>query len=232
MRRNFNFSVSEFYHLYNRGNDKRIIFKDGNDYARFVVLLHLLNNSASTHINDLFPRGRSSGKNMNSKVIWEIKIDEEDRLVDIGAYCLMSNHFHLLVREKEEGGISKFMKKLSTGYVMYFNKKYERTGGLFEGRFKATHINKDNHLKYLFSYIHLNPVKFIDPKWKEKGISDKEKIRKYLGNYKYSSYPDYIGQERSEAVILNRQVFPKYFNNNLDFSDFINFWLNFNKEKF
>lgn len=229
MNRNFNFSIGAFYHLYNRGNDKRIIFNNENDYFRFILLLHISNSINPVHVGNLLYSYQ--GSSLLDKIT-DIKISEEERLVDIGAYCLMPNHFHLLIREKKEGGISKFMQKLSTGYVMYFNKKNERTGALFESRFKSTHINKDNYLKYLFAYIHLNPVKLIEPKWKEKGISDKEKIRKYLGNYKYSSYLDYIGNKREESLILHKDVFPKYFNSNLDFADFIDYWLNYNKEKF
>lgn len=226
MKRNFKFSPGEYYHIYNRGTDKRDIFKNEIDQNRFMSLLYLCNRQDAVDIRQIYSsyEGRSFVKILD--------FNRGEMIVDIGAYCLMPNHFHLLIREKEEGGVSKFMKKLSTGYSMYFNKKHQRTGGLFEGRFKAMHVSKDTHLKYLFSYIHLNPVKLIDPKWKEKGITDKEKIRKYLGNYKYSSYLDYIGQERREMVILNKQEFPKYFNNDLDFSDFINFWLSFNKEKF
>src|SRR3989344_4623952 len=85
--------------------------------------------------------------------------ERRETLVDIGAFCLMPNHFHLLLREKEDGNISLFMKKLLTAYVMYFNKKYERTGSLFEGKFKSEPVREDNYLKYLFSYIHLNPIK-------------------------------------------------------------------------
>ena len=225
MRRKFNFSIGEFYHIYNRGTDKRDIFTNSYDFNRFLCLLHLCNSINHVDIEKYFREGQSFTDILNT--------DVGDRIVDIGAWCLMPNHFHLLVREKPEGGISKFMKKLSTAYAMYFNKKFKRTGSLFEGCFKATHVNKDNYLKYLFSYIHLNPIKIIEPKWKEGGIANKgnkEKIRKYLGNYKYSSYMDYIGVKRKEADILNRAVFPKYFNNCFDFSDFINGWLEYGKE--
>ena len=92
-----------------------------------------------------------------------LDLPRKETLVDIGAYCLMPNHFHLLIRETAEGNISRFMLKLQTGYPMYFNKKYQRTGALFEGKFKAKHITNDNHLKYLFAYLHLNPVKITDP---------------------------------------------------------------------
>ena len=84
-------------------------------------------------------------------------VKRAEGLTAIAAYCLMPNHFHILVHEKVEGGISKFMQKLMTSYTMYINKKYDRTGALFGSSFKAVHVTDDNHLKYLFAYINLNP---------------------------------------------------------------------------
>src|SRR5690606_36166474 len=98
--------------------------------------------------------------------------DRGKTLVEIGAYCLMPNHFHILLKSKEDDGISKFMNKLGTSYSMYFNRRYERTGILFQGRYKAKHVESDEYLKYLFSYSHLNPIKIIDPSWKDRGLKD------------------------------------------------------------
>ncbi|MFA6397781.1 MAG: transposase [Candidatus Paceibacterota bacterium] len=154
------------------------------------------------------------------------EIEKTENIVEIGAYCLMPNHFHILIKEKIDGGISLFINKLLTAYSMYFNKKYERTGKLFEGAFKATHVNNDEYLKYLFSYIHLNPLKIVDKNWRESGIND-DKAREYLKNYKYSSYLEYLGENREEKIIINKDVFPKYFEKSDDFKNFINEWINF-----
>ncbi|MBU3925748.1 transposase, partial [Patescibacteria group bacterium] len=178
MERKFRFSEGEFYHLYNRGINKMAIFLNNIDKKRFIKLLFACNSKKPVVF-----------KNIQGLPLEEIERGET--IVDIGAYCLMPNHFHLLVREKTENGISMFMEKLFTAYSMYFNKKNERTGRLFEGIFKATHANKDQYLKYLFAYIHLNPVKLIDLKWKENSITDKEKAKKFLKEYAYSSYLDY-----------------------------------------
>ena len=132
-------------------------------------------------------------------------------LVSIGAYCLMPNHFHIMITQKEDDGISKFTKKFLTAYVMYFNKKYKRTGSLFEGKFKAEHIDNDRYLKYLYSYIHLNPVKLIQKDWKEKGVLNKDKVMEFLKKYSFSSYLDYLGDDRVQNRILNVENFPKYF---------------------
>ena len=155
------------------------------------------------------------------------EIDRGETLVDIGSYCLMPNHFHLLIREKMENGISLFMEKLSTAYSMYFNKKNERTGGLFEGTFKAIYANDDDYLKYLFTYIHLNPVKMIEPDWKELGIKDKSRAGIFLRNYLFSSYADYVGIKRAESAVLNKKAFPEYFSALKDFNNTINDWLAF-----
>ncbi len=154
------------------------------------------------------------------------KIERGETLVDIGAYCLMPNHFHLLIKEKQENGISIFMEKLSTGYSMYFNKKYDRTGKLFEGRFRAEHLDSDEYLKYIFMYIHLNPVKIFDPNWKEQGVNDLLKIKDYLYTYNNSSYLDFLEVPRREVSILNIKAFPEYFTSKQDFLKEIDEWLN------
>ncbi|OIO30409.1 hypothetical protein AUJ77_03100 [Candidatus Nomurabacteria bacterium CG1_02_43_90] len=158
-------------------------------------------------------------------------IEREETLVDIVVYCLMQNHFHILIREKTEGGITKFMGKLSTAYSMYFNNKNARTGSLFEGRFKAKYANTDEYLKYLFAYIHLNPVKIIDPKWKENGIHDRVAAQNFLKDYEYSSYPDWQGEPRTESKVLSSDASPEYFETVKEFDDFVNDWLTFREEK-
>lgn len=215
MERKFKFSIGEFYHVYNRGNNKSNIFLDYKDYKRFQKLLYVANSTKPFEFREIEDLSLS-------------EIDRGETIVDIGAYCLMPNHFHLLLHEKIENGISLFLQKLLTGYSMYFNLKYKRTGKLFEGNSRAQHADNDNYLKYLFSYIHLNPVKLIDPNWKENGIIDRSAAKNYLYNYTYSSYPDYMGIDREEKLILNKTAFPEYFINFNEFEQFINEWLSFN----
>mgnify|MGYP000403919575 CR=1 FL=1 len=99
------------------------------------------------------------------------------------------------------------MQKLG-GYASYFNKKYKRRGSLFEGKFNSKHIDTNEYFNWVFSYIHLNPVKLIDRDWKERGISNPAKAKNFIQNYKYSSYNDYFLKDRSEKVIINKDVFP------------------------
>ena len=135
MARNFEFAVGEYYHLYNRGTDKRDIFLHKGDYERFVGLLYLCNSEHPIH--------RSDYQSSTLTDIFRIKVPK--RIVAVGAYCLMPNHFHILVKEIKPNGISSFMQKFSTAYTMFFNKKYERTGALFESRFRARHVDNDRY---------------------------------------------------------------------------------------
>ena len=219
MQRRIIFSESEFYHLYNRGVEKREIFSDRNDRERFLRLLFLANSTNPFNFRDI-----------EDKKLTEI--DRGTPLVAIGSYCLMPNHFHILVREIVSGGTSLFMEKLSTGYSMYFNNRHVRVGPLFQGRFKAQHVDNDNYLKYLFAYIHLNPIKLIDSHWKENEIQDKKRCKKYLATYRYSSYQDYhhSGAKREEEGILTTAEFPTYFTKKCDFDNLIEDWLNYNEE--
>ncbi len=216
--RNIQFIEKEYYHIYNRGVDKRIIFNEKRDYLRFATLLYLCNSTENVSITDCFEKG------INFKDLLNLK--RKKTLVEIGAWCLMPNHFHLLIRERGDGNISVFMQKLATAYSKYYNNKNERTGSLFEGKFKAKHIDNNNYLKYMFAYINLNPVKLIDSEWKESKIKNQDKTRVFLKKYKYSSYPDLIGESRIENKILNTKNFPKYFETFEEFKKFIADWLN------
>ena len=218
MGRNVHFAPGEYYHLYNRGTDKRKIFSSRADYERFSTLLLVANGNIPIHLQ------------RQGRTLTELKnLDLGEPSVNIGAYCLMPNHFHLLVRENKEKGISSFMQKLLTAYTMYFNQRYERTGALFQGKYRAIHASDDEYLRYLISYIHLNPVKLIDNKWKEEGLKNRLAAKKYLETYEYSSYIDYIGHIRPQNYLLDRKSFPNYFSESGDFDKEIDCWLNFNK---
>lgn len=219
MQRSFSFAPGEFYHLYNRGTEKRRIFLTHADYARFLALLYLANQETPTVLK------------IQGQTLEELTEERSGTpLVEIAAYCLMPNHFHLLVRGIEEGDVGKFMQKLTTGYTMYFNKKNERTGTLFQGRYRATHVADDRYLRYLISYIHLNPVKLIEPQWKETGINDRVRAEQYLERYPASSYRDYLGEKRIEGMILTREALPEYFSSGTDFKTFVTEWLTYAAE--
>ncbi len=212
--RNIEFGIGEYYHVFNRGTDKRKIFLDKGDHERFVKLLYSANSVTPVHLS-------------NYQGLVLIEIPKGDPVVDVGAWCLMPNHFHLLVREKQEDGTSHYMQKLLTGYSMYFNTKYRRKGALFEGPFGAKHLDTDEYLKYQYAYIHLNPIGIIDSSWKEKKIKDKAAAKKFITSYAYSSLQDYLGCQRNERAIINSKTFPDYFSSFTDFSDMLKEWLDF-----
>lgn len=206
----------EFYHVYNRGTDKRIIYVDSSDYIRFVELLYVSNSTYSVNVRDI--------KNRHKTVF---DFDRGEPLIAVGAYCLMPNHFHILATPLVENGLSIFMAKLATSYSMYFNKRYKRTGALFESAFKSEHASYDEYLKHLFAYIHLNPVKLIDPTWKEQGIQDGTKAYAYVAAYEHSSLQDYLGIGRTEGVVLNKDFFPEYFPTQVDLKSELFEWLTY-----
>jgi putative transposase len=142
----------------------------------------------------------------------------------------MPNHVHLLIRAREEGDVSKFMQKLMTGYTMYFNMRHERSGALFQGKFKATHVDTDRYLRYLISYIHLNPIKLIEPRWKDTGIGNRKRAERYLGKYAYSSYLDYVGRVRPANALLEQVALPEYFGAGAGFKTFVTEWLDYHPE--
>lgn len=150
--RKIEFANGEFYHVYNRGTDKREIFSDQSDFTRFLQSMEEFN--GPNPIGSIYEHtyikkfGGETSKN-NSE-------EKEEPLVKIVAYCLNQNHYHFLLQQVSERGIEKFMQRLGTGYTMYFNKKYERTGALFQGVFKATHVDSNEYLLHVSSYVNLN----------------------------------------------------------------------------
>jgi putative transposase len=222
MTRRITISPDEYYHVYNRGVDKRLIFIDGRDYERFLCLLYLSNSAKNFEI--------SKDPNIEWSFEKVLETDRGEEIVSIGAWCLMPNHFHILIKEKVDGGISKFMAKFSTGYTMFFNKKNHRSGSLFQGRFKVRHINSDRYLKYIYSYIHLNPISILDNGWKKKKIQNILEAKKIVREFNYSSYKDYIGTGRLESVIINKDEFPKYFESIQDFKKMMDFWIKGNEK--
>ena len=145
------YDVDAFYHVYNRGVNKGLVFKDDEDYS---VFMHLLKRYL-----DEDPEKDNSGR-------------EYDKLyddVELVAFCLMPNHFHLLFYQMEIDGITKLMRAVATSYTRYFNKKYDRVGGLFQGIFKAKQIENESYLMHITRYIHLNPEDFMNWKWSSFG---------------------------------------------------------------
>jgi putative transposase len=188
------FVKNHIYHVFNRGVDKRDIFLNAQDYFRFIHSLYEFNDEDPVlNVQYYFdPRNMVIGKRPVIKDRKPRKI-----LVEICLFTLMPNHFHLLLKQKAEKGIVRFMQKVGTGYTNYFNLKYKREGGLFQGRFKAAMIESNEQLQYIPQYIHLNPLKLnygssTPIVWRNK--------LKFLEQYRWSCFPDYIGKKNFPSV--------------------------------
>lgn len=213
------FVLGHFYHIYNRGVEKRNVFLNDRDYWRFLQALLLFNdkNSSAHIISELEKRNQSP----TLKTISELG-SERNPLVRILCYSLMPNHYHLLIEEIGDKGISTFMHKLGTGYTNYFNIKNERVGSLFQGKFKVILIKDEEYLTHLSRYIHLNPVELVEPNWEIEGIKNWEEVNKYLENYKWSSYPDYLGFRNSK--IIEKGILGRLFSRPGEYKKFVNSW--------
>ncbi|PIP17249.1 MAG: hypothetical protein COX44_00925 [Candidatus Portnoybacteria bacterium CG23_combo_of_CG06-09_8_20_14_all_37_13] len=136
----------------------------------------------------------------------------------------MPNHFHLLLRQRMEGGITKFMRKLGIGYANYFNQKYERTGTLFQGRYKAVLVNREVHFIHLPYYIHFNPLDLLMLDWRTRKIKNYKKAVKFLESYRWSSHLDYIGKKNFPSV-TQREFLLKIFGGVENYRKVVKNWL-------
>src|SRR3989338_2891021 len=180
------FITGEYYHIFNRGVEKRKTFLNVADFFRFIFSLYELNDKNTVVMRERIKERKS--RNSKNKYIGDTYVflnKKKEPLVEVIAFCLMPNHYHLILRQFVDGGISLFMKKLSNGYTGYFNEKYNRKGigSLFQGRFKAVHIENDRQLTALVAYIFTNPIDLIEKNWKEAGAKDPQKAAQFLKTY-------------------------------------------------
>jgi putative transposase len=185
-RRNIIFSNDEYYHVFNRGVARMPIFNTPGDYIRFLETVRFY----KLESNNLRFSHRSLDKTGH--------LIPTTKIIDIISYCLMPNHFHLLIKQLQENGIANFMKKTTNSYAKYFNLKNDRVGPLLQGNFKAVHIETTEQLIHVSRYIHLNPVvsnlviKPVDYKWSSYG----EYVK--LSNFKICD-KDIVFQQFNEA---------------------------------
>ncbi len=183
--RNIKFIKGQFYHIYNRGVDKRDIFTNTGDFYRFLQSMEDFN--VREPIGSIF---ENSFNQLGSSA------PKSGKLVNFVVFCLNQNHYHFILEPLVNNGIQKFMHRLSTGYTNYFNEKYKRSGSLFQGRYKAIHINSDEYILHLSAYVNLNHKvhKNLNKKWME--------------NLPKSSFEEYIGKTTknfcSKSIILEQ----------------------------
>jgi len=144
--------------------------------------------------------------------------------VDVLAFCLMPNHYHLLLKPNFDDGVTQFMKKLNIGYAKYFNEKYERSGALFQGRFKAIQVTEEAHFIHLPYYIHFNPLDLKTPEWRERKLQNSAVAIKFLEKYRWSSHLDYLGKKNFPSV-TQRDFLLEFFGGTKGYEDKIKNWL-------
>lgn len=167
------FANGEYYHLFNRGSDKRDIFLQSRDYKRFQQAFY--------YYHLIGPKPRFSI--FTKSKLFALDPSLQNKLLEVLCYCLMPNHFHFLVRQLKENGVSIFMSQIANSYTKYFNTKHKRVGALFQGSYKAVRIETDEQLVHVSRYIHLNPI-----------VSG---IVKNLAVYPWSSCASYINEENT-----------------------------------
>lgn len=175
------FANGEIYHVYNRGVERRPVFMDKKEHQRAVDLLNYYRFAnlpmRYSQLLSLPPQAQ--------KAVWQRLRKEGIYEVNIFAYCLMPNHFHLILKQTNDGGISRFLANVSNSYTKYFNTKHRRVGSLFQGPFKAVHVETDEQFLHLTRYVHLNPVASFLIK-----LDD-------LESYSWSSFSEYMGENQT-----------------------------------
>ncbi len=217
----------EVFHVVNRGVDKRKVFLDKQDYFRFIhdmFEFNDLNSSNTTYY--LFSRRYNDVGRRNIEFD-KVKVREpkpRKLLVNILAFCLMPNHYHLLLMPKVKDGVPLFMKKLNGGYAKYFNARYERKGALFEGKYKRIAVRNEAHFIHLPYYIHLNPLDLVMPEWRKRELRSHKKAMGFLENYRWSSHLDYLGKKNIPSV-TRREFLLDFFGGHGGYKRSLESWL-------
>lgn len=194
------FANSEYYHLFNRGVERRPVFTNRREFFRAMELVNF-------YRFDKPSLRYSKYLALNDEQRQNFLVSLKEKSVEIASFCLMNNHFHFLVKQIRDNGISKFMANFMNSYTKYFNTKYQRVGPLFQGAFKAVHIESDEQLLHLSRYIHLNPVTSFKIKPKE------------LKDYQWSSYPSYIGD--SDVNFVDKDIIINFFTPPVKYEEFV-----------
>ncbi|MDP2676647.1 MAG: transposase [bacterium] len=195
----------EHYHIFNRGVRKENIFLETDDYIRILFLiLYLQVPIPFRNIGRFVDLYKKRGYFLPRSEVDEVL---ENREVELCAFSLMPNHYHLLVHELKENGISSYLQRVQVAYAMYFNKKYRKSGYVFQGRFQSVHVQRDRQLSYLSAYIHLNAREL--KKWKNKEAA-----------YPWSSYQDVVYKNRW-GDLLSHSIYSGQFNSNKEYKKFV-----------
>lgn len=196
--RKVQFVNGEYYHIYNRGIEGREIFIDEEDYLKFLRSLKDFNNQSYYEERAQIVR-KYGFKELSSF------FEKTEKVIELVALCLLPNHFHLILRQLVKKGVPKYLHKLGTSFTNFFNKKYERSGRLFQGPYKAIYIDNNDYLLWLSGYVN--------------GNSEIHKVEK-AKNYRWSSYKIFLG-EKPEIIPVKSEIVLKQFNSIKEYEDFV-----------
>lgn len=211
------FIVGDYVHVYNRGNRKQEIVCEASDKWHFLQMLYYFNNSISVS-NPFKDLRKKIESDFSHKLVWPAEWPSRRPLVKIIAFSLMENHFHILLKEIIKGGTALFMQKLGTGMTSYFNLKYQETGRLFQGSYKARVVNRDEYLQYLSVYIQVkNPFELYSKsfKFKQEKFND---AFEWAVEYPYCSLADYVN--RRNSPIIDKDILGKIFQSPAEYKSF------------
>jgi len=219
------FGVGSYAHVYNRGNHKMEITQDTRDRWRFLQAFRFFNDTHSSHnilrqLNSMLKISPNKQAESVFKMGWPPDWPQKNPLVKILCYCLMPNHFHLLLKEIVKGGIAKFMHKLGLGYTNYFNLKYQEVGSLFQGTYKAKVVETQTYLNWLSVYIQVKNVLELFPGGLEAALKNLDEALKFVERYPFSSYANYSGARKS-SLIIDKDVLGEVFPNPSDYINFV-----------
>lgn len=204
-----NNAPGEYYHVFNRGMQKQRIFENDSDRIRFLFLLLALQGKNS--IKNMSREVKRNTKESSLHILPELKTDIlKERTVELLSFCLMPNHFHLLLKEISEGGISKYMQRVTTAYTKYFNARHQKSGHLLQSSYKCVHIEDDLQLMHVSAYIHKNAIELTG--WREK----------YM-DYPWSSLKDYVSKNRFSDLLSTDLILEHYdkINRNSEYMEFV-----------
>jgi putative transposase len=190
------FEVGRSYHCYNRSIEGRPSFVDSRDYYRFLELLYLA--------NDEMPLRREAFGAQKFEEI--LRFPRGKRLVSVQAFSLMPDHFHLVLKEIVEGGITSFMRKVGTAYTLYFNGRHKRKGNLFLKPFQSLSVPDERRLQQLVSYVHSSPATLLEPAWRKAPVVDIQFLGERLLAYPYASFRPYANQKAPTSPILDIEI--------------------------
>jgi putative transposase len=223
MIRKEKFVPGQYYHIYSRVILNVPEFKDKKNAERLALNFWIAN---STKSDEVF---RYLGSIRNRSMISHDKIlkmlNQGERIVDVLCYIIMPDHYHLLLRERKERGINKFIHKCNTSVAKYINIKNNRRGPLFENRFQSRHIDTNDYLLHLSLYIHLNPLDFLVGKeWREHKIKNWTSAREKIFNYPWSSLKTYLDDNYKNYIVSGIKIIKTQFDTKNDYESFLRGW--------